>query len=240
MMALRRLFPLLLLRKPVMSNKKGEDVGIQSIVGGTYQGVGMPAAGASSLTHKKALTTVDGTVLTEPLKEYSYDNTLASLYFQKGTEESRANIKSFGNRVHIALGYTAGLCAYSFGSAMHVSGQGSALTMLTMTGAGTMFFLNAQNRNVNGPTDNIFVFEAVAAWMWMLCSFQQFNATKKLKYAGYSSWMGLVAATYYSTQHMLSGDGKVEEKEDASSLSLHEKIAKEIEGVANAAAHKRA
>ena len=225
------------------NNKGDDDMGIQSIVGGTY----IPGAGTTSLTHKKAMTTIDGTVLTEPLKEYSYDNTLASLYFQKGTDESKSKIKSFGNRAHIAMGYVAGLAAYSFGSAMHVSGQGNALTMLTMTGAGTMFFLNAQNRNINGPTDNIFVFEATAAWMWMLCSFQQFSNTKKLKYAGYSSWAGMMAVAYYSTQYMMSGESASTSDGDNSKVvgnrsdlvSMHEKMAKEIEGIANAPAHKR-
>eukprot|EP00658_Telonema_sp_P-2_P057985 TRINITY_DN46408_c0_g1_i2.p1 TRINITY_DN46408_c0_g1~~TRINITY_DN46408_c0_g1_i2.p1 ORF type:complete len:108 (-),score=31.58 TRINITY_DN46408_c0_g1_i2:117-440(-) len=92
---------------------------------------------------------------------------------------------------------------------------------------------------------NIFVFEATAAWMWMLCSFQQFSNTKKLKYSGYSSWAGMMAVAYYSTQYMMSGEssssasGEDEKMDKSNLISMHEKMAKEIEGIANASAHRR-
>lgn len=48
----------------------------------------------------------------------------------------------------------------------------------------------------------IFLTQAVASWVWMLASFQQFKVHKRLKWCGYSSWMGLGCVGYYTTRHM--------------------------------------
>ncbi|KAK7195642.1 hypothetical protein NESM_000493400 [Novymonas esmeraldas] len=47
---------------------------------------------------------------------------------------------------------------------------------------------------------NVFTTQAVASWVWMLASLQQFKVHKRLKWCGYSSWMGLGCAGYYSTR----------------------------------------
>ncbi|CAG9573974.1 conserved hypothetical protein [Leishmania major strain Friedlin] len=48
----------------------------------------------------------------------------------------------------------------------------------------------------------VFLTQAVASWLWMLASFQQFKVHKRLKWCGYSSWMGLGCAGYYTTRHL--------------------------------------
>lgn len=48
----------------------------------------------------------------------------------------------------------------------------------------------------------IFMTQAVASWVWMLASFQQFKVHKRLKWCGYSSWMGLGCVAYYTTRHV--------------------------------------
>ncbi|KAG5479100.1 hypothetical protein LSCM1_02949 [Leishmania martiniquensis] len=48
----------------------------------------------------------------------------------------------------------------------------------------------------------VFLTQAVASWVWMLASFQQFKVHKRLKWCGYSSWMGLGCAGYYTTRHL--------------------------------------
>ncbi|CBZ27073.1 conserved hypothetical protein [Leishmania mexicana MHOM/GT/2001/U1103] len=48
----------------------------------------------------------------------------------------------------------------------------------------------------------VFLTPAVASWLWMLASLQQFKAHKRLKWCGYSSWMGLGCAGYYTTRHL--------------------------------------
>ncbi|KAG5505468.1 hypothetical protein GH5_03495 [Leishmania sp. Ghana 2012 LV757] len=50
----------------------------------------------------------------------------------------------------------------------------------------------------------VFLTQAVASWVWMLASFQQFKVHKRLKWCGYSSWMGLGCAGYYTTRHLYS------------------------------------
>eukprot|EP00758_Cryptobia_borreli_P004912 Tbor_TRINITY_DN4653_c0_g1::TRINITY_DN4653_c0_g1_i3::g.14887::m.14887 len=131
-----------------------------------------------------------------------YENsTLADFYF-KHDEVSVAKISSFSNQFHRYLAYGCGLAAYFFGSAMHVSGQGSFLTSISLFSAGSCLFLNAENRNINGPTNDIFYYETVGAWLWMLPSFRQFSAVKKMKYAGYSSWSALMMTGYYSARYL--------------------------------------
>eukprot|EP00388_Colpodella_angusta_P035599 GDKK01036498.1.p1 GENE.GDKK01036498.1~~GDKK01036498.1.p1 ORF type:complete len:183 (+),score=8.43 GDKK01036498.1:2-550(+) len=139
-----------------------------------------------------------------PTQQYDYKNTLASTYFTQGDDRTRALIFSASNQFHRWLSYALGVAAYSFGSAMHVYGQGTALSTLTMTAAGTCFFLNAQNRQVNGPTKDIFMFECLGSWLWMLASFQQFSTLKKMRYAGYSSWSGLAATVYFSARYLVA------------------------------------
>lgn len=48
----------------------------------------------------------------------------------------------------------------------------------------------------------IFLTQTVASWVWMLASFQQFKVHKRLKWCGYSSWMGLGCVSYYTTRHV--------------------------------------
>jgi hypothetical protein len=48
----------------------------------------------------------------------------------------------------------------------------------------------------------VFMTPTVASWVWMLASFQQFKVHKRLKWCGYSSWMGLGCVAYYTTRHM--------------------------------------
>ncbi|KPA85746.1 putative mitochondrial hypothetical protein [Leptomonas pyrrhocoris] len=48
----------------------------------------------------------------------------------------------------------------------------------------------------------IFLTQTVASWVWMLASFQQFKVHKRLKWCGYSSWMGLGCVSYFTTRHM--------------------------------------
>eukprot|EP00744_Colponema_vietnamica_P021896 GILI01031369.1.p1 GENE.GILI01031369.1~~GILI01031369.1.p1 ORF type:complete len:144 (-),score=25.53 GILI01031369.1:322-753(-) len=74
-----------------------------------------------------------------PTQQYDYKNTLASTYFTQGDDRTRALIFSASNQFHRWLSYALGVAAYSFGSAMHVYGQGTALSTLTMTAAGTCF-----------------------------------------------------------------------------------------------------
>ena len=136
--------------------------------------------------------------------QYDFNQTIASTYFAQGDDKSRALIHSSSNQIHRWAAYLFGIGAYSFGSAMHVFGQGTALTTLTMSAAGTCFFLNAQNRNVNGPTKDIFWFECLGSWLWVMASFQQFSTIKKMKYAGYSSWSGLALTVYYSTRYLVA------------------------------------
>lgn len=49
---------------------------------------------------------------------------------------------------------------------------------------------------------NIFKLEVVASWVWMLAAFQQFNTFQRLRWCGYSSWLGLTCVTYYSFRHI--------------------------------------
>ncbi|KPI89427.1 hypothetical protein ABL78_1463 [Leptomonas seymouri] len=53
-----------------------------------------------------------------------------------------------------------------------------------------------------GQQRNIFMTQTVASWVWMLASFQQFKVHKRLKWCGYSSWMGLGCVSYYTTRHV--------------------------------------
>nr|CAJ2473419.1 unnamed protein product [Leishmania braziliensis] len=48
----------------------------------------------------------------------------------------------------------------------------------------------------------VFLTQAVASWVWMLASFQQFKVHKRLKWCGYSSWVGLGCTGYYTTRHL--------------------------------------
>lgn len=111
-------------------------------------------------------------------------------------------VNSFSNQLHIKVDWAAALGAYGFGSGMHVLGQGTPLCTMSMWLAGTCFIMNSQNRAVCGPGSDIFQFEAVASWIWMLTSFQQFRQFKVMKYAGYSSWTGLGLCTYFSSRHL--------------------------------------
>lgn len=48
---------------------------------------------------------------------------------------------------------------------------------------------------------NVFKLEAVASWLWMMASLEQFKVHKRLKWCGYSSWMGLGCAGYYTLRY---------------------------------------
>lgn len=115
-----------------------------------------------------------------------------------------ALIDSWHNQIHTKCDWVAALAAYTFGSAMHVSGQSSALCTFSMWMAGNVFIMNSQYRGVFGPTPDAFRYESIASWIWMMASFQQFRQTKLLKYAGYSSWAGLGCVSYYSVRHLLN------------------------------------
>lgn len=117
--------------------------------------------------------------------------------------DTQSLINSFSNQAHIKIDYLASFAAYGFGSAMHVMGQGTALSTLSMWVAGSCFLMTSQQRWALGPTTDALHFEAMASWIWMLSSFQQFKQHKVLRVCGYSSWSGLGLATYFSGKYLL-------------------------------------
>ncbi|CBH12403.1 hypothetical protein, conserved [Trypanosoma brucei gambiense DAL972] len=122
------------------------------------------------------------------------------------------------NARHKIADVVLALTAYTFSGFIHMYGQSTALTTLSMWAAGTTFFLNMQVRKVFELEDetrrkqavidmglqekNVFQLEAVASWVWMLSSLQQFKMHKRLKYCGYSSWTALCCCTYFTFRHM--------------------------------------
>lgn len=172
------------------------------------------------------------------------------------------------NRRHSYADGVCGVAAYVFSGLMHVRGQSTALTLLSMWAAGTTFFVNVAMRRVlteaslaslesdgsslcdDGATGTrtkevstevttvssrsetgaagrsrqaesarrelrhmaatadfetqvrkVFQMEAVGSWIWVLASLQQFRIHKRLQWCGYSSWMGLSCAMYYTLRH---------------------------------------
>ena len=134
----------------------------------------------------------------------SRTNGTSSSSMSEWPRTSQELIDGFDNQTHIKLDYLVGTAAYAFGGAMHVAAQSTMLATVSMWTAGTCFFMNAQLRKANGPTADVFHYEAIGSWVWMLTSFQQFKQYKVLKYAGYSSWAGLGCVSYYSFRHILN------------------------------------
>ncbi|RNF26593.1 uncharacterized protein Tco025E_01125 [Trypanosoma conorhini] len=136
---------------------------------------------------------------------------------QRQELEQSADAFLRSNTRHKAADVLLALCAYTFGGLMHVRGQGTALTSLSMWASGTTFLLNMQVRKVFEIEDtarrrqvaagmsleerNVFQLETVASWVWMLTSMQQFKVHKRMKYCGYSSWMGLGCCMYFTLRH---------------------------------------
>ncbi|KAF8295464.1 hypothetical protein TcYC6_0093640 [Trypanosoma cruzi] len=134
-------------------------------------------------------------------------------------QELEQGITAFlrSNARHKVADVLLALSAYTFGGLMHVRGQGTALTSLSMWTSGTTFLLNMQVRKVFDIEDsakrrqvaagmsleekNVFQLETVASWLWMLSSMQQFKLHKRMKYCGYSSWMGLGCCMYFTLRH---------------------------------------
>lgn len=58
--------------------------------------------------------------------------------------------------------------------------------------------------NLEVAKRNVFKLEAVGSWVWMLSAMQQFKVHKRLKWCGYSSWMGLGCSMYFTLRHMYS------------------------------------
>lgn len=114
--------------------------------------------------------------------------------------EVQALIASRSNQIHAKLDYVWGAGAYTSGTLMQAAGQGSALVFFSMWATGTYFFVTAQMREIHGPSTDTWTNEAAASWMWMLCCFRQFKMHGRLKWAGYSSWSGLMLTTYYSVR----------------------------------------
>ncbi|RNF05028.1 hypothetical protein TraAM80_04797 [Trypanosoma rangeli] len=137
---------------------------------------------------------------------------------QRQELESSVDVFLRSNARHKAADVLLALSAYTFGGLMHVRGQGTALTSLSMWASGTTFLLNMQVRKVFEIEDaarrhqvaagmsleekNVFQLETVASWVWMLTSMQQFKAYKLMKYCGYSSWTGLGCCMYFTLRHM--------------------------------------
>lgn len=62
--------------------------------------------------------------------------------------------------------------------------------------------LDAALRIVSDQKANVFQLEAIASWIWMLSSLQQFRVHKRLKWCGYSSWCGLGCSAYFTLRYM--------------------------------------
>lgn len=119
---------------------------------------------------------------------------------KEATAELLERINSRGNRVHIAMDIGLGTSAYALGSLMMFAGQGGAMTALSMWGAGTYLIALSQLRQVRGPTTEMWDGELMASALWMMASFRQFQSHRLLKWAGYSSWSGLLLCGYYGVR----------------------------------------
>ncbi|KEG14472.1 hypothetical protein DQ04_00451110 [Trypanosoma grayi] len=137
---------------------------------------------------------------------------------QLSEESSSSFLRS--NKRHKIADVVLAVSAYTFSGLLHVHGQSTALTSLSMWAAGTTYLLNMQVRKVfdledatrrrevatemNLQEKNVFQLEMVASWVWMLSSMQQFKLYKRMKYCGYSSWTGLGCCMYFTLRHMYS------------------------------------
>lgn len=115
-------------------------------------------------------------------------------------DEEKRLLVSPGNRVHAQLDFLWGAAAYGSGTMMQVSGQGGAMVFMSMWATGTYFFVSGQMRQTYGPTTDIWTNEAAASWLWMFTTLRQFKTHGRLRWAGYSSWLGFSLATYYSVR----------------------------------------
>ncbi|KAG5504982.1 hypothetical protein JKF63_04429 [Porcisia hertigi] len=84
----------------------------------------------------------------------------------------------------------------------HDATAAPTLENVAVAPAMTMKLAPQDKEKLAGQQRQVFLTQAVASWVWMLASFQQFKVHKRLKWCGYSSWMGLGCAAYYSTRHL--------------------------------------
>ena len=116
--------------------------------------------------------------------------------------DSSELIGSSQNTFHIYLDYGLSLTAYMFGAAMHLVGQSTPLASGSMFASGMCFSMNAQYRGTVGMKRDVFFYEALGSWLWLLTSFPLFQVHKKMRFAGYSSWSGLLASSYFSVRYL--------------------------------------
>lgn len=117
---------------------------------------------------------------------------------KEASSELLESIRSTDNQIHSMMSLAFGTTAYMFGTLMQFSGQGTFLTSISMFGAGSYLTAMSQLRHVRGNAPEMWQGEAMAAILWWMASFRQFKEYRTLKWAGYSSWTGLLLATYYS------------------------------------------
>ncbi|ORC87967.1 uncharacterized protein TM35_000192110 [Trypanosoma theileri] len=165
---------------------------------------------------KKTTTPDKGAMESEKNLENDLRNIVEGVGQRQQMQESSAAFLRSNYRHKIADVFFA-LSTYTFSGLLHVHGQSTALTSLSLWAAGTTFLLNMQVRKVFDLPDetkrrqvetemnlqerNVFQLEMVASWVWMLSSMQQFKLHRRMKYCGYSSWMGLGTCMYFTLRH---------------------------------------
>jgi hypothetical protein len=163
---------------------------------------GLPLDGARARAATSGASSSDKVVL-KPESLLYFANSIPStaLGYQprppkEVSPEQLVRINSLGNRAHSGLDILGGTMAYSLSTMMMLAGQGTALTFVSMWGAGTYLFVMSQLRLVRGPEPEIWQGELQAAGLWFIASFRQFREFRTLKWVGYSSWTGLTLTSY--------------------------------------------
>eukprot|EP00760_Papus_ankaliazontas_P028440 PhM_4_TR3712/c0_g2_i1/m.12257 len=109
----------------------------------------------------------------------------------------------WATKVHAGMDYGCGCLVYFFGTMMLHAKQSNPATMMSMFTAGTYFFVNGQLTMNLGREKDMFWNDTMASWVWMFVSLRQFRLHARIKWAGFSSWAGLIAATYFTTNFTL-------------------------------------
>jgi hypothetical protein len=108
------------------------------------------------------------------------------------------------NRFHTALDATAGISSFFFNAAVHAAGQSNFIHSVSMFLSGTCLLTCSQVRWRCGAKKETRQLEICGSWIWMLSSVQQFYAHRQLKWAGYSSWSGMLLAMYLTLNYIVS------------------------------------
>lgn len=90
----------------------------------------------------------------------------------------------------------------STATALVDAAAGSGSTTTQIAASRPIFGAAPTSSELRQMQQNIFKLEAVASLIWMMASLQRFRIFKRLKWCGYSSWMGLGCSAYFSTRHL--------------------------------------